>query len=104
MYSIETSVCGRVAEDLREQAVLAVDLGLLVGRIVEHLAVHVAEDVVADPAHHFAGCGGEHRGQHALQQRLARLAVVAHVAGVALAGPVRRWPAEREPSDGVKLT
>ena len=78
--------------------VLALDLGLLVDRVVEDLAVHVAEDVVADPAHDFEVAGGEHRGQHAFEQRFARLAVLPGVAGAALSGQLlngRRRRTER---------
>ena len=41
---------GLVAENLRDHPVLGLDLRGLVGRIVEHQAVAVAEDVVSDPA------------------------------------------------------
>ena len=102
MYSIETSVCGLVAEDFAEDVVLAGDFRLLVGRIVEHAAVHVAEDVVADPTHHLQISPGEHRGQNALEQRLAGLAVAAGVA-VPRSRANSSIAAGAAPSEGVKL-
>ena len=79
MYSIVTSVSRLVAEDLRHDPVLGIDLRRLVGRVVENHAVAVAEDVVADPAHDLQVALGEHRGEHGLHQRLAGLAVLAAV-------------------------
>ena len=67
----------RVAEDRGEQVVLALHLGRLVAGIVEHLAVHVAEDVVAYPAHHLEVAGGKHRSEHAFEQRFARFPIAA---------------------------
>ena len=92
-----------VAEDFAEQAVLALQLRPLVGRVVEDAAVHVAEDVVAHPAHDAQIPRGEHGGQHALQKRLARLAVAAGVAAAAAAEPSSSMAAGAAPSDGVKL-
>ena len=103
MYSIETRVCGPVAEDLAEQVVLAGDLGALVLGVVEHPAVHVAEDVVADPTHHLEVPPGEHGGQDALQaasrpscRRSLSWRVPRSRASSSIA-------AGAEPSDGVKL-
>ena len=76
----------RVAEDGGQEVVLAPHLGLLVPRVVEDLAVHVAEDVVADPAHHFEVPGGEHRRQDTLEERFTGLAVAAGVGDPPLAG------------------
>ena len=39
---------------------------------------------MADPTHHLQVSVGEHRGQDALQERLARLAVVSHVASFSI--------------------
>ena len=75
---LDRDVClGRVAEDGGEEVVLAAHLGGLVARVVEDLAVHVAENVVPHPAHHGQVPSGEHRGQDALEERLAGLAVAA---------------------------
>ena len=82
--------------------VLAGHLGLLVRRIVEHLAVHVAENVVAHPTHHLQVPPGEHRGQHALHQRLARLAVATVMASAAKPGS-SSMAAGDAPSEGVKF-
>ena len=98
MYSIETSDLRVVAQDVAEELVLALDLGRLVGRVVEHLAVHVAENVVADPAHDFEIAGGKHRGQHAFEQRFARLAVLAGVAGAAQLGQLAGSPPASRPA------
>ena len=75
---------GRIPEDACQEMILAPHLGRLVPRIVEHLAVHVAEDVVAHPAHDFQVPRGEHRREHALEQRLSRLAVAAGVGDLPL--------------------
>ena len=92
-----------VAEDVADELIFALNLGRLVGRVVEHLAVHVAEDVVADPAEHFEIPGSKHRGEHAFEQRFAGLAVLAGVAGFAQFGQFQIAGSEA-PSDGVKLT
>ena len=73
----------RVAEDLSDEPILALNLCLLVGGVVEDLAVEVAKNIVADLAHDLEMSRGEHRRQHALHQGLAGLAVATGVAGVA---------------------
>ena len=78
-------------------ASLRLDLRRLVGRVVEHQAVAVAEDVVADPAQDAPVPGREHRGQDRLHQRLAGLAVLAGRGQRCAARPVPRAAGERRP-------
>ena len=80
--------------------VLAAHLGGLVARVVEHLAVHVAEDVVPHPAHHLEIAGREHRRQDALQERLAGLAVAAGVGQAAREGELAQGRRRRAGGGG----
>ena len=66
--------------------VFGLDLGGLVGGVVEDEAVAIAKDVVADPAQDAQVAMGEHRGEHGLEQGLAGLAVLASMRDAALAG------------------
>ncbi len=72
----------RVAENLAKQMVFAGDLAGLVHRIVKHLSIEVAEDVVPDPTHHPEVAMAKHRGKHAFHQRFAGFPIAAHVPGV----------------------
>ena len=87
-----------VAEDFAQQMVLALDLGLLVGRVVQHAAIEVAEDIMADPTEDVQVPLGHERGQDALQERLAGLAVAAGVTPAAQIGIARRWPPAPRPA------
>ena len=96
-YSIVTMRRRLVAQDLGHDAVLGLDLGRLVGGIVEDQAVAVAEDVVADPAHDLEIAVGEHRGEDRFHQGLAGLAVLAGVERARRLRPARRGRASRHP-------
>lgn len=61
MYSMLTSVCGEYTENLVQQSIFAADFGAFVFGVVQHLAIHVAKDIVPHPAHHFQVAGGEHK-------------------------------------------
>ena len=56
-----------VAQDVGNQVVFAGDFALLIGRVVQHMAVHISENIVAHPTHHFEMAAGEHGSQYALQ-------------------------------------
>ena len=88
---------------------LVLDLGRLVGRVVEDQSVAVAEDVVADPAHDLQVAEREHGGEHRLHQGLAGLAVLAGVEGAGglgqlVEGRQRGTQAGREVDVGVAAT
>ena len=55
-----------VAKNLAKQTVFTDDLGFFVDRIVEDLSVHVAENVVTDPAHDLEIAFGERRCENGL--------------------------------------
>src|SRR4051812_822659 len=75
---------GLVTENAADELVLAFDFGRLIRRVIEHEAVHVAEDIVADPTHDFQVSVSEHRGKDALEQCFPRFAVLACVARLPL--------------------
>src|SRR6516162_743691 len=66
-----------VADDGADDLVLGLNLRRLVGGIVEHHAVAVAEDVVANPAQDLEIAISEHRCQYGLHQSFAGFAVLA---------------------------
>src|SRR4051794_39501423 len=84
---------GIVTEDTADELVFAFYFRSFIGGVVEHEAIHVAEDVVPDPAYHFQIAMREHRGQNAFKQRFARFAVLAGVASSSLDGKLldRGW-------------
>ena len=72
--------------DVREQGVLALHLRGLVVRVVQHEAIAIAEDVVADPGEYLEVPPREEGREHGLQQSLAGLQVLAGVWNAAGAG------------------
>jgi hypothetical protein len=71
-----------------EHAELRLLLGLEVVRVVEHLAVAVAEDVGRVPAVEAEHAGLEHRAEHGLDEGLAGLEVLARDRDALLGGEV----------------
>ena len=73
---------GFVAKDLTQQTIFADDLGLLVDRIIQDLAVHISKNVMAHPTHDLQVAMGKRRSQNTFEKRLPGFAVVAHMAGL----------------------
>src|SRR3954467_12973891 len=75
---------GLVTENAADELVLAFDFGGLIGWGVEDEAIHVAEDVVAHPAHDLQVSVSEHWGKDALKQCFPCFAVLACLASLSL--------------------